>query len=336
MDYTRSDSFVTDAATGKRMHVANQAVPTAVSDADMNSLLWSLMAVVEDAGLAGVPFAKDNPASYQVLRNALRAMGRVGTLAFTGTATYTAAATPAPTALASGLRLRGQFAGAGGAAPTLNVGGLGAKAIKQYDSSGAKVPAVIVAGQLGDVEYDGTDWVLLDPLTPSLAALATTASVNALGLQLAPPGAVLHFARSTAPTGWLKANGAAVSRTTYAALFSVIETTFGAGDGSTTFALPDLRGEFLRGWDDGRGVDVGRTFAVPQSDLMGAHTHGAFRVSLGDGGANGTQINGSVFALKYIQPFQLIGTASNGSGITTEGGVENRPRNIALLACIKY
>ncbi|WP_197369874.1 phage tail protein, partial [Ralstonia pseudosolanacearum] len=64
-------------------------------------------------------------------------------------------------------------------------------------------------------------------------------------------GLIGYFARSTAPSGWLKANGAAVSRTTYAALYAEIGTTFGAGDGAATFNLPDLRGEFLRGWDDG-------------------------------------------------------------------------------------
>ncbi|MCK9131735.1 phage tail protein [Haemophilus influenzae] len=64
-------------------------------------------------------------------------------------------------------------------------------------------------------------------------------------------GEVAFFARTTPPSGWLKANGAAVSRTTYAALFAAIGTTFGAGDGSSTFNLPDLRGEFVRGLDDG-------------------------------------------------------------------------------------
>ena len=78
-------------------------------------------------------------------------------------------------------------------------------------------------------------------------------------------GQVVYFARNTAPEGWLKCNGATISRTTYAELFNAIGTTFGAGDGST-FGLPDLRGEFIRGWDDGRGVDSGRTFGVSQGD----------------------------------------------------------------------
>ena len=65
----------------------------------------------------------------------------------------------------------------------------------------------------------------------------------------APPGAIMAFGASSAPTGWLVCDGSAVSRTSYAALFAVLSTTWGTGDGSTTFNLPDLRGQFLRGYD---------------------------------------------------------------------------------------
>jgi microcystin-dependent protein len=86
-------------------------------------------------------------------------------------------------------------------------------------------------------------------------------------------GEVAFFAMATPPSGWLKANGAAVSRVTYASLFAAIGTTYGSGDGINTFNLPDLRGEFLRGWDDGRGVDTSRTFGSAQSSQNLAHTH---------------------------------------------------------------
>src|SRR5687767_9072236 len=65
-----------------------------------------------------------------------------------------------------------------------------------------------------------------------------------------PVGTVLPFAGSSAPTGWLFASGAAVSRTTYSELFGIIGTTYGTGDGSTTFNLPDLRGRVVAGRDD--------------------------------------------------------------------------------------
>lgn len=93
-------------------------------------------------------------------------------------------------------------------------------------------------------------------------------------LGMVPSGAVLYFSGRTAPAGWLKANGAAVSRTAYAALFAAIGTTYGAGDGRTTFNLPDLRGEFIRGWDDGRGVDAGRVFGSAQAHALQSHQHG--------------------------------------------------------------
>ena len=93
-------------------------------------------------------------------------------------------------------------------------------------------------------------------------------------LGMVPSGAVLYFAGRTAPAGWLKANGAAVSRTAYAALFAAIGTTYGAGDGRSTFNLPDLRAEFIRGWDDGRGVDVGRVFGSAQAHALQSHQHG--------------------------------------------------------------
>jgi microcystin-dependent protein len=137
-----------------------------------------------------------------------------------------------------------------------------------------------------------------------------------------PSGAVFWFAASTPPTGYLKANGAVVSRTTYAALFAAIGTTFGAGDGSTTFALPDLRGEFLRGWDDGRGIDSGRAFGSAQAAAFASHTHGIY-YNGGNGGVTGSQSG--------------INTGTNGAAYTSAptGGTETRPRNIALLACIK-
>lgn len=102
-----------------------------------------------------------------------------------------------------------------------------------------------------------------------------------------PAGMVGYFAGSSAPTGWLECNGSAVSRTTYADLFTAIGTTYGTGDGATTFNLPDLRGEFLRVLDSGRGIDSGRVLGSTQeeaykshnhtglSSSTGAHTHGA-------------------------------------------------------------
>lgn len=160
-------------------------------------------------------------------------------------------------------------------------------------------------------------------------------------------GEVAFFARSTPPSGWLKANGAAVSRTTYAALFDAIGTTFGDGDGHTTFNLPDLRGEFLRGLDDGRNVDGGRRLGTTQGDairnitgklwsefsgykyVITTNSEGVFALTDNDGRrdtfkgdvANYGQLNKKV----EFNASRVVPTAN-----------ENRPRNVALLACIKY
>lgn len=135
---------------------------------------------------------------------------------------------------------------------------------------------------------------------------------------LLPAGAVFAFAMNAAPAGYLECNGAAVSRATYAALFAAIGTTHGAGDGATTFNLPDLRGEFIRGWDDGRGVDPGRAFGSAQGDALKAHTH---TVSGGTGG--GAQLE--------------AGSGGTSASVNTgsTGGTETRPRNVALLYAIK-
>lgn len=167
-----------------------------------------------------------------------------------------------------------------------------------------------------------------DPASNSSEILATTAAVNLAMVQVVSPmaGMVAAFARDTAPAGWLKANGAAVSRTTYAQLFAAIGTTFGAGNDSTTFNLPDMRGEFSRGWDDARGVDAGRAFGSNQTHALENHTH-AFRTSLnGQAGNNAYAPNAGVAAT----PGTVTGMDSGNSAN------ETRPRNVALLFCIKF
>jgi microcystin-dependent protein len=82
-----------------------------------------------------------------------------------------------------------------------------------------------------------------------------------------PVASVCAFASLTAPAGWLKCDGLAVSRTTYSVLFGIIGTTYGVGDGSTTFNLPNLVGEFIR------GTPVGRDVGSKQAGSLAAHTH---------------------------------------------------------------
>ena len=138
-----------------------------------------------------------------------------------------------------------------------------------------------------------------------------------------PTTTVISIASTVIPTGFLECNGAAVSRTTYSSLFAGIGTIFGSGNGSTTFNIPDLRGEFIRGWDNGRGIDVDRVFGSGQGDSFRAHSHNITGTS--------ENINNTP-GFHFYNTNQFNTTASTVSA----GGTETRPRNIALMFCIKF
>lgn len=153
----------------------------------------------------------------------------------------------------------------------------------------------------------------------------------------APTGAVTMFADDAAPTGWLECNGAAVSRTTYAALFAVIGTTWGTGDGSTTFNVPDLRGEFVRGWDHGKGTDSGRAFASSQSDVIKEHVHPvpansvSIQTTRSTSSSTENLYRGGAIDETEVYTIPATTTSNNTGG----SSVETRPRNIALMFIIK-
>lgn len=260
----------------------------------------------------------------------------------------------------------------------------------------------------------------------------------ALGVSVVPisPSTIQYFATNTAPTGWLKANGAAVSRVTYAALFAAIVTAggfssqnftvtiaspgvftktahgfiggerlrlsttgalptglntstdyfvepidantyylslvpfgtrivttgtqsgthsflqswFGIGDGSTTFNLPDLRGEFPRGYDDGRGVDTNHSFGAFQKGTLSIGDMGAsvatFSPRDATAATSAVALAGAGYDTVNTIDYPLDNGSATGSGsasslATLQSGGEafvgqTRPRNVSLLACIKY
>jgi microcystin-dependent protein len=180
-------------------------------------------------------------------------------------------------------------------------------------------------------------------ISVSSATGAVTVSSSVSGV---PAGVVAWFAANSAPTGYIQANGAAVSRSTYSALFSAIGTTFGAGDGSTTFNVPDLRGYFIRGWDNSRGVDSGRIFGTNQTTAMAYHRHAQGTDGTSNGGydavgytdsngytvGSGNQSGGGGFSNNTTTAMMPL----SAGGTTVNGASENRPVNIALLGCIKY
>jgi len=187
------------------------------------------------------------------------------------------------------------------------------------------------------------------------------ASVQSVTL---PPGVVVPYVGSTAPAGWLLCDGSAVNRTTYAALFAVIGINHGSGDGTSTFNLPDYRGRFLRGQDQGTGRDPdagtrtamnsggnvgdaigsleGNATTMPANPFVttvsGAHTHKYLRPLHAGGdqtGSNGT--NWVIVADQYGTTGQPEGTPDGAHSHGIIGGdAETRPVNAAVNFIIKY
>jgi microcystin-dependent protein len=143
-------------------------------------------------------------------------------------------------------------------------------------------------------------------------ALATVAEVQGI----VPIGCGVWTYAQTAPAGFIFFQGQAISRSENPALFAVLGTRFGAGDGSTTFNVPEERGLFFRGWDNGRGVDAGRLLGTQQTDLLREHSHGnvPLYVPTGD-----TDRGANIGAFSLDQ----VGFTANA------GGAETRPINIS-------
>lgn len=177
----------------------------------------------------------------------------------------------------------------------------------------------------------GTKLVGISPMAPfdSATKLEWQSIIGSV-----PAGTVIQYAANAAPFGYLKANGAAVSRTTYAALFTAIGTTFGVGDGSTTFNVPDMRGEFMRGWDDSRGVDSGRVFGSSQVHAVMDHAHKSLYT------LDGTPLGSGGTLYDLMSESGTVDATAVTSGLTAgyaaNTAAETRPRNIAMLFCIKY
>lgn len=204
-------------------------------------------------------------------------------------------------------------------------------------------------------------------------------------------GSIAAFAMEEPPEGWLECNGQQIIRTEYTRLFDRIGITFGAGDGVNTFIVPDLRAEFIRGWDYERGIDAGRDFGSFQKDQIqthrhsdsghshtfshshsisinsaGIHSHRAY-VPAWDGGSyaggqgwpnnhnhnafkstdrgrnllikSGAMTNAgnhSHGAAVNSKTINIAGNANLSDPTNSSHGKETRPRNLALMYCIKY
>jgi microcystin-dependent protein len=212
----------------------------------------------------------------------------------------------------------------------------------------AAAPTVVVAdgevttskiadGAVTDVKLaSGIDASKLTTGTLPIARIAdssVTQAKLASGVGI-PAGAVMPFAMNSAPAGWLAADGSNVNRTTYAALFTAISTTYGAGDGSTTFTLPDLRGYFVRGSGTNSDGTAAGTFGAKQADALQGHRHSLSNGSLVWRNTGGPSLGGtgasSAFNLSVGDP------TADGTNGTPRTASETRPANIALLYCIKF
>lgn len=172
------------------------------------------------------------------------------------------------------------------------------------------------------------------------AANDAQADANVALAQRVPVGTILMMPSGILPSGYLVMNGASINRATYPDLYAfalastlwVTQATkdgdpaligaWGSGDGSVTFTLPDIRGEFLRVWDYGKGVDPARSIGTWQADQIKTHRHQTFNVRHNDYGGD----------------WQGKSPNSTGDGIWGgyTGGDETRARNVAYPAFIKY
>lgn len=162
---------------------------------------------------------------------------------------------------------------------------------------------------------------------------------------LAKPGTIEIWSNPVPPAYALECNGAAYSRTEYKALFDVIGTAFGDGDGSTTFNVPDFRAEVPRGWDHGRGIDVGREFGSAQkatSVCMGDPnlTDGRL-VNLYNNTDNSSEtmrnaLNGEATTLDPSKVVLLSSAAQVIDSVTAiQSTMSVRPRNVAVMFIIR-
>jgi len=215
---------------------------------------------------------------------------------------------------------------------------------------------------------------------------------NSGGLTEFPVGGVVHVPAINPPNGFLRLNGASLSRVTYSALWGFAQVSgnmvtegawtegkFSSGDGLNTFRIPDQRGRFIRSWDNSHNVDAGRLIGTLQDDDFQSHGHVAsstiggsahnhtFSDTSNSAGSHTHSITG-VMPLNgpaYTWGFDWVGSGSlsdttpntNAAGAHTHaiggttsthtghthpitvnayGGTETRPKNVALLACIKY
>lgn len=188
------------------------------------------------------------------------------------------------------------------------------------------------------------------------AAAAAAGDPEAIAAMGVPVGATLLFTHTNYPvSAFLKENGAVVSQAAYPALYAAIGTNYNTGgEGAGNFRLPESRGEFIRVWDDARGVDSGRSLYAAQAEMIGPHAHTASLSNAGSHthtvsttaqmrygiyGVTATDFGASDASRGANTRYYDVATSGDHSHTVTVNnntGTENRPRNVARLAAIKF
>ena len=162
-------------------------------------------------------------------------------------------------------------------------------------------------------------------------------STGSSSVDSVPVGTICWFAASAAPTGYEECDGRVLSKVVYNDLWLVIGNTFSSPTSANHFKIPDLRGEFIRGWDHGKGIDptTGRALGSNQADAFQGHWHAIESQSNGStpdcGFANG---NGTWVSIGDVRA-PIRSPITDGANGTPRTASETRPRNVALLPCIK-
>lgn len=181
----------------------------------------------------------------------------------------------------------------------------------------------LINGVLAEHKQDGTHGAIT-------ADSITTGSITVTGGGLSPVGSIMQYAGSSAPSGWLLADGSAVSRTTYASLFTAIGTAYGSGDGSTTFNLPNLKGK----------VPVGLNSSETEFDVLGetggakTHTLSTSEIPSHSHGITGIYIQNNVnYTGTGFNPLtnDVRGGTINSTNATGGGGAHNNLQPYIVL-----
>ncbi len=237
-----------------------------------NAFIWSITAASNGTADAAVPFPEAmlpgavNNSARGLMAGVARLLADInGTITTGGSSNiYTVTSNSGHTALTNGILITAKASFTNTAAASLNLNAYGAKNIRVW-TAGAETAVTagqIISGGRYQFTYDSAadsaagGWILLNPALPDPTLLANVGDIKIW------PTVIL-------PTGYLWCNGAAVSRATYAALFAVIAGSYGVGNGTTTFNVPDLRGRAPFGTDDMGGVTAAGRITNAGSGIPG-------------------------------------------------------------------